>query len=63
MLASLFNRKMINLLKLIESFIIFAWNPVGLLATTLLGTNFKAADQFSSSRQTDRLFIHVEKRA
>ena len=25
----LFNRKMINLLKLIESFIIFAWNPVG----------------------------------
>ncbi|KAJ6865758.1 hypothetical protein NC652_037318 [Populus alba x Populus x berolinensis] len=36
---------------------------VGLLGTTLLGTNFKAADQLSSNRQTDKLSIHLEKRA
>ncbi|KAJ6958875.1 hypothetical protein NC653_037214 [Populus alba x Populus x berolinensis] len=36
---------------------------LGLLGTTLLGANFKAADQLSSNRQTDKLSIHLKKRA
>ncbi|KAL3567229.1 hypothetical protein D5086_029880 [Populus alba] len=46
---------------ILSSFLNFI--TVGLLGTTLLGTNFKAADQLSSNRQTDKLSIHLEKRA